>query len=135
MKKIIVCVFFLFFSTAFAQENKTITIMSGGIQRNFNVHVPAAKPLNMPVILAYHGTGGTSASMAAVSGFNDLADQNNFIAVYPQGVLIGGDIQWNVYVDDKPGHAGVGDDNAPDDVQFTLDIIDKLAADYGIDRS
>ncbi|MDP4219473.1 MAG: PHB depolymerase family esterase, partial [Bacteroidota bacterium] len=82
----------------------------------------------------YHGTGGTSAGMAATSGFNTLADQDNFIAVYPQGVQIGGDIQWNVYVDDQPGHAGVGDANAPDDILFTRDMIDKLATDYGIDR-
>lgn len=133
--KISIAIFFLLFcSAAFAQQDQTVTIVSGGIQRTFDVHLPPAKPQNMPVLFAYHGTGGTSAGMAATSKFNDLADKNSFIAVYPQAVQIGGDIQWNVFVDDKPGHAGVGDDKAPDDVQFTHDMIDKLAADYSIDR-
>src|SRR5438105_1159926 len=125
----------LFITTClFAQQDQRITTISGGIQRTFDIHLPSAAPkANLPVVLCYHGTGGTGASMKTVTGFNALADQNNFIVVYPQAVVIGGDIQWNVYVDDKPGHGGVGVADAPDDVQFTRDIITYLVTNFAVD--
>lgn len=118
-----------------AQQDQTITILSGGIQRTFDVHFPALPvPSNLPVLLCYHGTGGTGAGMRGVTGFDGLADPNRFIAVYPQGERIGNDVQWNVYVDDKPGHGGIDVADAPDDVRFTRDIIDYLAENYNADR-
>ena len=119
-----------------AQQDRTITISSGGIQRSFDVHLPsAAPPAMLPVLLCYHGTGGTAQGMKSVTGFNVLADANNFIVVYPQAVKIGNDVQWNVYVDGMPGHAGVGVDDAPDDVLFTRDIIAYLATNFTVDVS
>jgi len=139
-KKTVQSVFFffsllVFTSAAIAQQERTVTITSGGIQRSFDVHLPSANPdQNLPVLICYHGSGGTSAGMAATSGFNALSDQNNFIAVYPQSLLINNSVlEWNVYVDDKPGHAGAGDPNAPDDILFTRDMIGKLSADFMID--
>ena len=118
-----------------AQQDRTITVTSGAIERTFEIHLPSETPAaNLPVLLCYHGTGGSSASMAAVSGFNAIADRNNFIAVYPQAVRIGGDIEWNVFVDNKPGHGGLGVNDAPDDILFTHDIIENLAGSFNIDR-
>ncbi len=135
MKTLLFLQLFIICTSAFAQLDRTVTIMSGGVPRTFDVHLPSINPpQNLPVLFCFHGTGGSSAGMAATSGFNTLSDGNNFIAVYPQGVQIGADIQWNVYVDDQPGHAGVGDANAPDDIRFTRDMIDKLVLDFNIDR-
>lgn len=118
-----------------AQQDQTITISSGGMQRMFDIHLPALPvPPNLPVVLCYHGTGGTGAGMRGVTGLDALADANRFIVVYPQGVRIGNDVQWNVYVDDKPGHGGIDVVDAPDDVQFTRDIIDYLSANYNANR-
>jgi poly(3-hydroxybutyrate) depolymerase len=130
MKSLTYLIVLLLTTLAFAQQDKTVTIVSGGIQRTFDVHLPSMNPAqNLPVLICYHGSGGTSAGMAATSGFNALADQNNFIAVYPQSLLINNSVlEWNVYVDDKPGHAGAGDPNAPDDILFTRDMIAKLSA-------
>ena len=134
MKSLFYLSILLICSAAFGQQDNTVTIQSGGIQRSFTIHLPSSNPAaNLPVLICYHGSGGSSAAMAATSGFNALADQNNFIAVYPQAMQIGGDIQWNAYVDDQPGDAGVSDPNAPDDILFTRDMIAKLSADYSID--
>jgi poly(3-hydroxybutyrate) depolymerase len=135
MKTLTLFALLLLSSAAFCQQDITISMLSGGIQRSFAVHLPMANPpANLPVLFCFHGTGGTSTGMAGTSGFNALADQNNFIAVYPQAVTVGADIQWNAYVDDQPGDAAVGDPNAPDDVLFTKDMINRLSTDYSIDR-
>lgn len=46
-------------------------------------HVPANAPANAPVVVILHGCM-TSALNIAATGWNDLADQRGFIAVYPQ---------------------------------------------------
>jgi poly(3-hydroxybutyrate) depolymerase len=123
-------------TTLHAAQDQSISITSGGIERIFDVHIPSETPeANLPVLICYHGTGGSSASMKSVSGFDALADRHRFIAVYPQAARIGFDIQWNVFVDDRPGHGGVGADDAPDDILFTHDIIETLAERFAIDRT
>lgn len=136
LKRLLLCLLFATgVTTLWAQQDQTITISSGGIQRMFDIHLPALPvPADLPVVLCYHGTGGTGAGMRGVSDFDGLSDPNRFIVVYPQGVRIGNDVQWNVYVDDKPGHGGIDVADAPDDVQFTRDIIDYLATNYNVDR-
>jgi len=38
----------------------------------------------VPLVLMLHGCNQTGEELAAISGFNDLADKNNFLVVYPQ---------------------------------------------------
>ena len=119
-----------------AQQDQSVTITSEGRERRFILHLPSAAPAaGLPVVLAYHGLGGTAESMRALSGFNVLADRHGFIVAYPHSLDIAGSRQWNVYVDGEPGHAGVGAPNAPDDVLFTRDIIAYLSDRYAIDRT
>jgi poly(3-hydroxybutyrate) depolymerase len=125
---------FLASATLHAQIDRTITITSGGRTRTFDLHLPASPPpVPLPVVFVFNGTGGTRSGMRSVTGFDEMSNTDNFIVVYPQAVLIGADIQWNVYVDDQPGHAGVGDNSAPDDVQFTRDILTYLQANFPIE--
>lgn len=44
---------------------------------NYNANTP------LPVVLMLHGCGSEPNSMAAVSRYNQLADSENFIVVYP----------------------------------------------------
>lgn len=61
--------------------------------RTYHVHVPPgydpARPA--PLVLAFHGRGGSGKGLARLSRFNRLADAGGFIVVYPDGV--GG--SWN----------------------------------------
>jgi polyhydroxybutyrate depolymerase len=122
---------------AFAQQDRTITITSGGIERNFLLHLPSEMPAaNLPVILAYHGMWSSPEELQYVSDFNALADEYGFIVLYPRSLMIGDNLQWNVYIDDQPGHGGVPEPHvAPDDVQFTRDMIAYLSDNFSIDRS
>lgn len=55
--------------------------------RDFIVYVPESyAPENpTPVLFVFHGLGGSNTSTMNSTGFNVIADQENFIAVYPQG--------------------------------------------------
>lgn len=120
----------------FAQQERTIGIVSGGIPRTFAIHLPsAAPPAALPLLLCYHGSGGTSSGMKSLTGFNALADQYGFCVIYPQGTRIKEDIQWNCYVDGAPGDDGLGVADAPDDVQFTRDMIDYMARTFATDTT
>lgn len=110
------------------------SFVSQGVTRSFVYHAPGTTvPEGLPLIIAFHGTGGTGAGFKAYSGLDAQADASNLIVVYPNSTTIGGDLQWNVYADDQPGHGGVGDANATDDVQFTRDLIDWFCTTHEID--
>jgi poly(3-hydroxybutyrate) depolymerase len=100
--------------------------------RTFTYHLPATAPdCNRPLLIVLHGDSGTGAGIMGYAGFNDLADTENFLAVYPDAL----GTEFNKYVDNAIGHAGSNLPNAPDDVKFVSDIIDYFFSTYGIDRS
>ncbi len=108
----------------------TGNLISGGITRTFTYHAPGATvDPALPVMIVMHGDGGTGAGIQGSTGFDAVADANNFLAIYPDAV--GG--AWNRYVDNVPGDAGLGNPGAPDDVLFISDLIDYLCATYFID--
>src|SRR5215813_7128906 len=73
---------------AAAQTTKERTMEFAGQQRTYRVHVPAAydgsKPV--PLVIAFHGGGGTSKTAERGLGMNPLSDRHGFLAVYPQGL-------------------------------------------------
>ncbi len=95
---------------------------SGGQIRSYRIHVPtkAVESRPAPVILGFHGNGGTAEMFEAYSGFSALADREGFIAVYPQGM---GEIPtWEINaVTNNP------------DVKFVRDLIDRLETRCGLD--
>ncbi len=96
----------------------------GGRVRTYVEHRPPGFRPGLPVVLAFHGGGGTAAGMARISGLDAVADQHDFVVVYPQGV----GNSWAGGKGDTPADtAGV------DDVGFTAALIDHLAAEDGID--
>lgn len=114
------------FSNAF---DGTGSLTSGGITRTFTYHYPGSTlDPNLPLMIVYHGDGGTGASIRATTGFDAIADANNFFVVYPDAI----GTYWNTYVDNSPGSPD--DVNAPDDVLFTSDLIDELCNSFYINR-
>lgn len=135
--RLIYCILFTIISYGtFSQTNGSGTLISGGISRSFVFHLPANTPnCNLPLLLVYHGDGGTGADIQSYSGFDALANTQNFIVVYPNSTTIWGTQQWNKYADNQPGFAPSGETNAADDVQFTSDLIDYFANNYAINRN
>jgi polyhydroxybutyrate depolymerase len=103
------------------------TLQFGGHERSYLVDVPAGnaggKPL--PLVLVFHGgTLGSAAQAERSYGFRELAEQKNFLAVFPDGL----DHHWN---DGRDG--GLERVRSTDDVGFVAALLDQLAADYRID--
>jgi polyhydroxybutyrate depolymerase len=64
------------------------TIIVDGVEREYYVHAPESYDGSEPVplVLALHGGGGNAEKMDKLTGFNDVADREGFIVVYPEGV-------------------------------------------------
>lgn len=136
MKLLKLLVFALSIIKLNAQINLAGTITSGGVSRTFTYHLPANNPdCDLPVLIAYHGDGGTGASFQNYAGFDALANSQNFIVVYPNATTIWGTKQWNKYADNVAGFAPSGETNAADDIQFTSDLIDFFANRYAINKN
>lgn len=114
-----------------AQRNelltKTITVNS--IQRTYYLHVPANLPKgkSVPLVMVFHGGGGEGIGTSRLTKFNALADKENFIAVYPNGV----GNNWN---DGRESfEASRAHKEKIDDVAFINAMLGAIAKEYKID--
>ena len=102
-----------------------------GARRTYRVHIPPdynpAVPL--PLVVVIHGAFDTAAGMEKFTGFSDLADKENFIVMYPNGMGIFGFLQhWNA------GHCcGKAASDKVDDVGFVAAAIEDVRARLKID--
>jgi poly(3-hydroxybutyrate) depolymerase len=134
MKKIYLIFLSFIFATNIKAINISVTITSGGVTRNFLIHAPGTSvATNLPVMYVLHGDGGTATGIKSYSGFDSVADLQNFIAVYPNAHQAGG--LWNKYVDFAAGDGGTGNASAVDDVQFFSDLTDYLCTTYAINTT
>ncbi len=102
----------------------TIQDTNGGVERVYRIYIPDIDDNEpMPLVIALHGAGGSGAWIESFSGFNDLADQEKFVVVYPDGI----NRVWN--------HGRVGDSRVGniDDVGFMAKIIDFVSARLDIE--
>jgi len=107
------------------------------LPRTCLVHVPRAydgrKP--WPVVLIFHGGGGNARQFLRFTGFNETADKNGFIAVYPNGT--GKTIQGHEIFGWNGGPRRPGGNNPElnkvDDVGFTKALLDDLAGVVRVD--
>jgi polyhydroxybutyrate depolymerase len=99
-----------------AYGDQTISITVGGIVRNAVVHVPKTLPRRAaPMVLAFHGTGGSGRFMSRYSGLSAVSDRAGFLAVYPSAARS----RWTLESD-----AG------PDDIAFVSALLDELGKRY-----
>jgi len=103
----------------------------GGLDRTYLVHVPpqydAKKPT--PVVLVYHGAMTDAAITVRLTGLNDKADKEGFIAVYPNGTgQLAPLLTWNA-----GNCCGSAEADNVDDVGFTRALLDDLAKRLNVD--
>ncbi|MBS0560424.1 MAG: hypothetical protein JSR21_10250 [Proteobacteria bacterium] len=108
----------LLVSTLAHAGSTVISLTVNGVARSSIVHVPSNYDQSKayPLVLAFHGSSMTGAQMENMTGFDALADSNNFFVAYPDSV----GSQWVV----------TGTTN---DVQFSLALIQRIEAAYHID--
>lgn len=108
------------------------SLTHAGRTRTYTVHLPRGigDVHAFPLVIVLHGGGGNSQNAARMSGFSALADQENFIVVYPDGTGRLGDVllTWN-----SGNCCGYALDHQIDDVGFIRALIAKLQRDYPID--
>jgi polyhydroxybutyrate depolymerase len=105
------------------------SVVVGGTQRSYTVHVPANMASRAPVVLVFHGGGGRPEAIARRTGMNDVADQNGFVVVYPAGAEApsGRGGTWNIGGSSSPSSAN--------DVAFVQAILADLGRSVPIDQS
>jgi polyhydroxybutyrate depolymerase len=103
----------------------TGTIVSSGETREYLLFVPRSydrsKPT--PLVISMHGAALWGAAQMELSKWNEVADREGFIVVYPSGVRGAGPRHWREEDGSREGR----------DVRFISELIDTLRASYNID--
>ncbi|MBQ5951191.1 MAG: prolyl oligopeptidase family serine peptidase [Lachnospiraceae bacterium] len=111
------------------------TMEHGGFTRLWLEYVPASvreSGKKVPLVLCMHGRGGTADSFLSLSGLSRVAEERNFIAVFPEaGVYqqrpggVRNTLLWN----------GEYEGERIDDVGFLLKVVEDVKARYAIDAA
>lgn len=79
--------FLLLASCQLISQNNLVEITNFGINKgNLEMYVykPIDNDMEVPLVVVLHGCAQTATEMAEQSGWNTLADSNNFMVLYPQ---------------------------------------------------
>ena len=101
------------------------SFVSSGEKRDYLLYVPRSYDRHSPtpLVISMHGAGLWGAAQRETSQWNELADKQRFIVVYPSGIGGKGVRIWRV----EPGPGLMKD------VRFISDLIDTLKTSYNID--
>jgi len=114
--------------------------------RTFEYYIPSSYDgsIAVPLLFSFHGLGSTGDQQRDLSRFDQLAEQEGFIAVFPDATnlpregnpcaaylppLPGAEIQWNLGAGSLQYCAGV------DDVGFVVHMLDWFETSYKLDAS
>lgn len=119
---------------------QTLTLKVDGIERRSLVHMPPAYDgkAALPVVLMFHGNGGTAESVVKDTGWVAKSDAAGFIVVLPEGTRPDltqppkfgrNNPAWN----DGSGRFHAGERNI-NDVAFIASLLDRLEASFAVDK-
>jgi len=111
----------------YAANRDNGSFVSSGEKRDYLLYVPRSYDRSKPtsLVISLHGAGLWGAAQKETSLWNNLADSEGVIVVYPSGVGGKGVRVWRA----EPG-AGL-----MKDVRFIAELIDTLKASYNIDAT
>jgi polyhydroxybutyrate depolymerase len=111
--------------TPTAPTSIVLSIDIGGRHRSSIVHLPSLSPGTVaPLLMALHGAGSDAVRFEAKTGFDQIADRDHFIVVYPEATLIGsaGTARtWNAGRCCSPAST-----TGVDDEEFLVALLDRL---------
>lgn len=102
------------------------TLQVEGKPRIYHIHAPSGIAPDRPLVFAAHGANQQASYMMNSSKWHQVADRENFVVVYPQGLM------HNILGGTMPGWDLLANG---EDAKFFLAIIDEMAARYKIDRN
>ena len=99
--------------------------------REYLLYIPESynESVSMPVMLNFHGFGGTAERHLRNADMRSLSESKGFILIYPQGTLLGNYPHWN------PSPVGEGNKSSTDDLGFIDKLLTTLPEKINIDSS
>jgi polyhydroxybutyrate depolymerase len=112
---------------AWTAEMDTVKLTSSGEERSYLLYVPESydPKTPAPLVITLHGYNSKPSDAVYSSRWNDLADKEGLIAVYPLGY--GSPTYWHIF------EYAYGGRSVKTDIQFFSDLLDQLEAKYNID--
>ena len=99
------------------------------LERSYLLHIPPGlddeQPI--PVVFAFHGYTHSPKDMQTISQFDEIADQEQFLVVYPMGI----ELSWNTGWEGSP-HFGYSLANNVNDIEFVRLILSDLEGNTNI---
>jgi polyhydroxybutyrate depolymerase len=113
----------------FVTRQANDSLESDGAKRRYMLYVPKSYDPATPasLVISLHGFSDWPAHQMHMSGWNELADEEGFIVVYPLGT--GFPLRWQLYDFDHPSA------NPTADIRFIAELIEHLEQKYNIDPS
>lgn len=119
-----------------------LSIEHNGLERTFLVYVPKSYRnfKAAPLIFVFHGGGGSGEDMhdrMTLKQFDNIAESQGQIIVYPDGLLTEGDVKSERHWNDNRWQEGTefSHMNEVDDVGFVLEMINVLSEKLNIDKN
>lgn len=109
---------FVVANAASKATSENITV--GGVSRNMLVYAPSDLPTNAPLLISLHGMNQDAAYQQGMANWEEIADREKFVVVYPNGI----DHSWDI-----------SSTTNNKDFNFLQVIIDEMATRYNINRS
>jgi len=98
------------------------------VTRESIVVVPTTYEVGGPLLLNFHGFGGSGADHYEWTGMAELAEAEGFILALPTGTELDGSPHWNAALDSPDNKSEA------DDLGFARKLVETVEASYGIDR-
>ena len=118
------------FSASGQEVIENIEFTHNDSPRSYTLYVPETYngTADWPLVINYHGFTGSAADQMALSEMNSVADVENFLVAYPQGLLV-----TNPFLGfDGPGWNADGTLSDTDDVDFTAKLLDHIVSTYAV---
>ncbi len=105
------------------------TLVHDGMNREYIIYVPNSYDGTsaVPLLLKFHGFGGSASQFMQEADMRSLAEADTFILVYPQGSCLDGSSHWN------PCPTGGDNKSTADDVGFVEAMISEISSQYNLD--
>ena len=105
------------------------TLVHDGMNREYILYVPNSYDgtSSIPLLLNFHGFGGSASQFMQEADMRSLAEADTFILVYPQGSCLDGSSHWN------PCPTGGDNKSTADDVGFVEAMISEISSQYNLD--
>ena len=107
-------------------------------KRKYLLYIPAnySDQIEAPIVLNFHGFGSTALDQLRLSDWRELADKNNFILIYPQGLKLTADGKTSVGATHWNPDPLSGDNKSESkDLGFVMKLLRRISKQYSTDLS